>query len=86
MGFIEIKYEEGQTPLDEDEKDSLLLLAVTTRSELDELEQRNIEIAIRWTTPHRLYPLFCQWKRTSFTPYGRHHRREDIRAGRLHLG
>jgi Fic-DOC domain mobile mystery protein B len=53
MGLIKLQYEEGQTPLDEDEKDGLLLPSVTTRSELDEVEQRNIEEAIRWTTERR---------------------------------
>lgn len=46
-------YEEGQTPLDEEEKEGLLIPAITTRGELDELKQRNIEEAIRWTTERR---------------------------------
>lgn len=50
---IEIQYDEGQTPLDEEEKEGLLLYYVTTRGELDELEQRNIEEAIRWTIERR---------------------------------
>jgi len=50
---MELQYEEGQTPLDEDEKDGLLLPSVTTRGELDEVEQRNIEEAIRWTIERR---------------------------------
>lgn len=49
MGLTSLPYEEGQTPLDEDEKDGLLLPSVTTKGELDEVEQRNIEEAIRWT-------------------------------------
>jgi Fic-DOC domain mobile mystery protein B len=49
MGLTSLSYEEGQTPLDEDEKEGLLLPSVTTRGELDEVEQRNIEEAIRWT-------------------------------------
>ena len=53
MGLTEPQYEEGQTPLDEDEKDGLQLPSVTTRSELDEVEQRNIEEAIRWTMERR---------------------------------
>jgi len=52
MGLT-IHYEDGQTPLDEDEKDGLLIAAITTRSELDEVEQRNIEEAIRWTIERR---------------------------------
>jgi hypothetical protein len=53
MGLMELQYEEGQTPLDEDEKDGLVLPSVTTKGELDEVEQRNIEEAIRWTTERR---------------------------------
>jgi len=40
---------DGQTPLDEDEKDGLLISTITTRGELDEFEQQNIERAIKWT-------------------------------------
>jgi Fic-DOC domain mobile mystery protein B len=50
---LEIPYEEGQTPLDEEEKDGLLITSITTRGELDEFEQRNIEEAIRWTIERR---------------------------------
>lgn len=50
---LELHYDEGQTPLDEDEKDGLLLESVTTRGELDEVEQRNIEEAVRWTIERR---------------------------------
>lgn len=53
MGLEELQYEEGQTPLDPDEKDGLLIPTVSTRSELDEVEQRNIEEAIRWTLERR---------------------------------
>ena len=38
----------GQTPLDEDEKEGLLIKSITTRSELDEFEQHNIEKAMLW--------------------------------------
>ena len=37
MGLNDIDYEEGQTPLDPDEKDGLLISTVTTRVELDEI-------------------------------------------------
>ena len=50
---LEIQYEEGQTPLDEDEKEGLLIQSITTRGELDEIEQHNIENAIRWTLERR---------------------------------
>lgn len=38
----------GQTPLDEEEKEGLLIPAIATRGELDEFEQQNIEEAIQW--------------------------------------
>lgn len=50
---LEIVYNEGETPLDEDEKEGLLIPFVTTRGELDEVEQRNIEKAFRWTVERR---------------------------------
>lgn len=55
---LEIVYEDGQTPLDEDEKDGLQFPNITTRGELDELEQRNIEIAVKWLfgRPRRFSP------------------------------
>jgi hypothetical protein len=43
---LNINYIEGQTQLDEDEKEGLLLKSITTREELDEFEQQNIEKAI----------------------------------------
>ena len=46
---LEIEYIDGQTPLDEDEKEGLLIPTVSTRGELDEFEQQNIEKAIEWT-------------------------------------
>jgi len=46
---IDFAYEEGQTPLDEEEKDGLLIFSVTTRGELDEFEQLNIQKAVEWT-------------------------------------
>lgn len=52
MGLI-IEYEDGQTPLGEEEKEGLLIPSVTTRSELDEVEQQNIEEAVRWTIERR---------------------------------
>ncbi|HEU5290325.1 MAG TPA: mobile mystery protein B [Cyclobacteriaceae bacterium] len=38
----------GQTPLDDEEKEGLLISSITTREELDEHEQQNIQEAIRW--------------------------------------
>jgi Fic-DOC domain mobile mystery protein B len=53
MGLI-IEYIEGQTPLDEDEKEGLRIPSITTREELDEFEQFNIEKAIQWTFGKKL--------------------------------
>jgi Fic-DOC domain mobile mystery protein B len=46
---LDLYYTEGQTPLDEDEKEGLLIPTIATRGELDEFEQQNIEQAILWT-------------------------------------
>lgn len=46
---LDFELVDGQTPLDEDEKDGLLISTITTRGELDEFEQLNIERAIKWT-------------------------------------
>lgn len=43
----------GQTPLDEEEAEGLLISTITTRQELDEFEQLNIEQAIRWLTARK---------------------------------
>jgi Fic-DOC domain mobile mystery protein B len=51
---LNINYIEGQTQLDEDEKEGLLLKSITTREELDEFEQQNIEKAIQWTFTRKL--------------------------------
>jgi len=46
---LKLDYTEGQTPLDEDEKEGLLIPTISTRGELDEFEQQNIEEAIEWS-------------------------------------
>ncbi|MFZ2905449.1 MAG: mobile mystery protein B [Cyclobacteriaceae bacterium] len=46
---LDFELVDGQTPLDEEEKDGLLIPTITTRGELDEFEQQNIERAIKWT-------------------------------------
>ena len=45
---LDLDYIDGQTPLDEDEKEGLLIKTIATRGELDEFEQQNIEQAIQW--------------------------------------
>ncbi|MBL4560277.1 MAG: mobile mystery protein B [Labilibaculum sp.] len=49
-------YTDGQTPLDENEKEGLKIKSITTQAELDELEQLNIERAVEWTIHSNLKP------------------------------
>jgi Fic-DOC domain mobile mystery protein B len=53
MGINDLIYLEGQTPLDPDEQEGLLITSITTREELNEWEHRNIEKAIHWTITRR---------------------------------
>lgn len=50
---LELDYISGQTPLDEEEKNGLLISSISTRKELDEFEQKNIEQAIQWLMSKR---------------------------------
>ena len=45
---LDLDYMEGQTPLEDDEKEGLLIPTIATRGELDEFEQQNIEDAVQW--------------------------------------
>ena len=45
---------DGQTPLDEDEKEGLLIPTITTRGDLDEFEQLGVEKAIEWLLTRKL--------------------------------
>ncbi|WP_269223538.1 mobile mystery protein B [Flavobacterium sp. IMCC34518] len=51
---LKINYIQGQTELNEDEKDGLLIKSITIREELNEFEQQNIEKAIQWTFGRKL--------------------------------
>ena len=51
---LDIDYNEGQTPLDEDEKEGLLIKQITTRGELDEFEQLGVEKANEWLWGRKL--------------------------------
>lgn len=53
---LEFDYKDGQTPLDEEEKESLKIKSITTQGELDEFEQLNIEKAVEWTIRTKLKP------------------------------
>jgi Fic-DOC domain mobile mystery protein B len=46
---LEFNNQEGQTSLDEDEKEGLKIKSISTQGELDEFEQLNIEKAVEWT-------------------------------------
>jgi Fic-DOC domain mobile mystery protein B len=46
---LSLTYDDGQTPLDEQEKEGLKIRFITTQGQLDEFEQLNIEKAIEWT-------------------------------------
>jgi Fic-DOC domain mobile mystery protein B len=50
---LDLMYNDGQTPLDEDEKEGLLIQSIATRGELDEFEQQNIEDTIQWSLTRR---------------------------------
>lgn len=51
---LELNYINGQTPLDEDEKEGLLIKIITIRKELDEQEQLNIEESKVWLLKTKL--------------------------------
>ena len=53
---LDLEYQDGQTPLDEDEKEGLKIATIATRGELDEFEQQNIEQAILWTLKRKFKP------------------------------
>jgi len=46
---LDLNCSDGQTPLNEDEKQDLKIASITMQSELDEFEQLNIEKAVEWT-------------------------------------
>ena len=51
---MSLEYNNGQTPIDEDEKEGLKIKSISTRQELDEFEQQNIEKAIEWSLKIKL--------------------------------
>jgi Fic-DOC domain mobile mystery protein B len=46
---LNFSFSDGQTLLDEDERDGLKITTISTKKELDEFEQQNIEDAIQWS-------------------------------------
>jgi Fic-DOC domain mobile mystery protein B len=55
MGLT-LDYTDGQTPLDEEERDGLLIPTISTRAELDQFEQQQIEDAVQWTMTRAFSP------------------------------
>ncbi len=46
---LDLDFSECQTPIDEDEKEGLLIKTITTRGELNEFEQLGVEKAVEWS-------------------------------------
>jgi Fic-DOC domain mobile mystery protein B len=51
---LDLDYIDGQTPIEEDEKECLKIKTITTLNELNEFEQLNIEKAVEWTIKRKL--------------------------------
>ena len=51
---LELEYIEGQTPIDEDEKEGCRIRTISTRGEPDEFEQINIQQAMAWAMKKKL--------------------------------
>ena len=51
-----MEYQEGQTPIDEEEKEGLRIKTISTKSELDEFEQLNNEEALQWIFTKKFKP------------------------------
>jgi Fic-DOC domain mobile mystery protein B len=51
---LDLEYINGQTPIDDDENLGLLIPTISTRGELDEFEQQNIEEAMQWVLTRSL--------------------------------
>ena len=47
MGLV-LNYTKGQTPLNDEEREGLKIDSISTREELNEFEQQNIETALTW--------------------------------------
>ena len=59
-----MEYPEGATPLDADELEGLKFPHVTTRGELDHLEQANIEAGLLWLNHLFLWGMKDRYKRS----------------------
>jgi Fic-DOC domain mobile mystery protein B len=50
---LDLEYNNGPTPISEQEKEDILIPTISTREELDEFEQANIEKALEWSMKRR---------------------------------
>lgn len=53
---LNLEYIEGQTPIDEEEKEGLLIETISTKTELDEFEQLNIEETLQYLISKKFKP------------------------------
>ena len=53
---LELSYNDDQTPLNDEEKEGLRIVTITTTEELNEFEQQNIEEAMLWLVSKKLKP------------------------------
>lgn len=53
---LSLEYIDGQTPIDEEEKEGLRIKTIATKAELDEFEQLNIEEALQWVLSKKFKP------------------------------
>ncbi len=51
---LNLNYSTGQTPLEEEEREGLKIPTISTKEELDEFEQKNIEEAVFWTVGKKI--------------------------------
>lgn len=53
---LDLEYIDGQTPIDEEEKEGLRIETISAKGELDEFEQLNIEEALQWVFGKKFKP------------------------------
>ena len=53
---LNVEHIDGQTPLNEEEKERLRIPTISTREELDEFEQQNIKEALQWLLTRKFKP------------------------------
>ncbi len=81
---LDFAYIPGQTPLDEEEKEGLLIPTIATRGELDEFEQQNIEDAIQWLLSRKLGPETIMTEKFVLSLHKRMYKNVWAWAGRIH--